>query len=113
VASFLGNTTGGGGVIQVATGIPAVRGYAEGQSPYFVYPYSLTGVTRANTGVPLPGCSVFVFSTADNSVAAITTSDGTGTYLVPASNAITHYAVAYLPGSPDVAGTTVDTLTGA
>jgi hypothetical protein len=40
-------------------------------------------------------------------------SDAGGKYSIPVNIGIQHYAVAYLAGSPDVAGTTVNTLTGA
>lgn len=94
-------------------GLPTVRGFINGDTSVYVYPFAITGVTKDSTGAPLGSCPVVLFRTADNSVAAQTTSDGSGNYRVDASPAIPHYAVAYKAGSPDVAGTTKNNLVGA
>lgn len=92
----------------------AVRGFVQtGYGPVLAYPYQITGITYDSTGVALPSCKVQIYRTADDSYVSDTTSDATtGYYAIPASNVFTHYLVAYLVGSPDVAGTTVNTLTG-
>jgi hypothetical protein len=92
--------------------LPAARSFVNSETPYFEYPYSISGITRGPGGV-LPNCTVVLFRTADNSVAGITTSDANGYYTISASPNVTHYVVAYLPGAPDVAGTTVNTIVGA
>jgi len=71
---------------------------------------TLSGVTRDSTGAALPGCTVDMFVTGTDTFIATTVSDGSGnfTLLPPASGP--YYLVAYLAGSPDVAGTTVNTL---
>ena len=74
--------------------------------------FTITGTTKDSTGAALGVCTVDLFRTADDSVAARTVSDANGLYLIYASPSLTHYAVAYKIGSPDVAGTTVNTLTG-
>src|SRR4051812_45632287 len=93
--------------------LPAPRGIVQtGAAPIFSFPYDIIGVTYDSTGLALPGCKVQIYRTGDDSYVSETTSDSSGNYAIPAWNMFTHYLVAYLPGSPDVAGTTVNTLTG-
>jgi hypothetical protein len=96
-----------------ARGIAAVRGFLNGDNAYFEYPYSIAGVTRDASAAPLGNCMVTIFRTADNSVAAQGPSDANGAYRFPASPVIQHQIMAYLPGSPDVAGMTVNTVVGS
>lgn len=73
----------------------------------------ITGVTRDSTGAVLGGCAVHVFRTSDDLERDMVTSDaGDGTYSVGVDTDAAHYCVAYRPNAPDVAGTTVNTLTG-
>lgn len=91
----------------------AVRGAVQtGFGPIFPYPYDIMGRTLDAGGAVLGNCEVQLFRTEDDSYVSSTTSDVSGNYAIPASNQLTHYLVAYLAGSPDVAGTTVNTLTG-
>jgi hypothetical protein len=74
----------------------------------------ISGVTKGSTGSVLGSCAVELFTTTDDVLFARTTSDATtGAYSfsVP-SNGWAFYCVAYKAGSPDVAGTTVNTLYG-
>lgn len=103
----------GFGVPNVPKTMPTVRSYMNGDTPMFEYPYSIAGTTKDNAGAALPACNVKLFRTADDSLVNQATSDGTGRYITPASNVLSHYVVAYLPGSPDVAGTSVNTLVGS
>lgn len=101
-----------------AAGLPglklsAVRGFFNGNSPVFEYPYALSGVTKDGTGTPLANVVVQEFRTDDDSYVHQTTSDANGAYSLPASNVLPHYLVAYKAGSPDVAGTTRNDLVGA
>lgn len=74
--------------------------------------FSITGVTRDSTGVALGSCVVDMFQTGGDIFVTTTTSDGSGNFtLATPNNSGTFYLVAYKPGSPDVAGTTVNTLT--
>jgi hypothetical protein len=98
------------GVPNVARTMPIVRGF---QDVSFEYPYQIIGITYDASANPLPNCDVQLFRTADDSYVSQYTSDANGYYAIPASNLFSHYLVAYLAGSPDVAGTTVNTLTGA
>jgi len=76
-------------------------------------PAMLTGYTRDRNGAILPNCIVKVFRTSDDAYLGQTTSSGTGHYQFDVALGIDHYLVAYLDGSPDAAGTTVNTLQGS
>lgn len=74
--------------------------------------YTISGVTRDSSGNPLGGCSVEVYESVANLFRGATISDANGNYAVEIAGDrnITFQAIAYLPGSPDVAGVTVNTL---
>jgi hypothetical protein len=75
---------------------------------------AITGVTRDSTGAVLGSCTVHLFRTSDDVKVDTTTSDASGNYsFVRIADATTYYCVAYKAGSPDVAGTTVNTLVAA
>ena len=102
--------TGGGplgsGILQ-----SGYRG-APFKSPSFsTQGYSISGVTRDSGGTPLGGVVVDLFLTADDTKIAATVSDGAGNFSFGAT-AGPYYLVAYKTGTPDVAGTSVNTLTG-
>lgn len=95
------------------------RGDASAQRPpVFISPrfrlpaaFRLTGTTRDSAGAPLGGCAVHLFNSADVEIAE-TVSDGGGAFsFLTDQNSGTYYLVAYLPGSPDRAGTSANTLT--
>lgn len=71
----------------------------------------ITGVTRDSAGVALGNCVVQLFRTLDDQIMFESVSDGSGNYTVHAIGSGPFYIVAYKAGSPDVAGTTVNTLT--
>jgi hypothetical protein len=75
---------------------------------------TISGVTRSYTGAALGGCVVMLFRTATDELVESGVSDGSGAFsfgnVGPGQS---YYVVAYLPGSPDVAGTTVNTLVGS
>jgi hypothetical protein len=76
--------------------------------------FTLSGVTKDSTGAPLGNCMVRLFESATNTELGETTSDGSGAFTFSlGQNSGFFYLVAYKPGSPDVAGTTVNTLTAA
>lgn len=98
------------GILNVPRSLPTVRALREAV-PIFPLPYTISGVTKDAAGVPVTGCSVVLYRTADDSIAARDISDDvTGAFRIDASSEITHYAVAYKSGSPDLAGVTVNTL---
>jgi len=72
----------------------------------------ISGVTRDASSNPLGNCTVHVFLSANDTEQFLTTSDGSGNYSASVQPSASHYVVAYLGGSPDVAGTSVNTLTG-
>jgi hypothetical protein len=76
----------------------------------------IPGVTRDAGGNPLGNCVVECFQTSTNTLIDRTVSDANGNFTISATTApyggLTYFLVAYKPGSPDVAGTTVNTLTG-
>jgi hypothetical protein len=77
------------------------------------YNASITGVTRDSTGAAIGNCAVNLYRTWDDTMISETTSDGSGNFTILAPSSGPYYMVAYLPGSPDVAGTTVNTLVAA
>lgn len=74
---------------------------------------TISGVTRNRTGTALGSCTVHLFRTSNDVEVAETTSNATtGAYSFVIASTGTHYVVAYKAGSPDVFGTTKNTLTG-
>lgn len=88
------------------------------QTPRSNKPFIISGITKDSTGAVLGSCVVDIFSTkgggysSDDAFLGTATSDAsTGAYSVTvASNGWRVYVVAYKAGSPDVAGTSVNTL---
>jgi hypothetical protein len=75
--------------------------------------YTVSGVTRDSVGNPLGSCTVHLFRSKDDTLVDQQVSDASGNYtFITANPADTYYVVAYLAGSPDVAGTSVNTLPG-
>lgn len=84
--------------------------------PYPPTNFSIYGVTRDSTGAVLGNCVVDLFDTAtDVKISSTTSNATTGAFSLPyASQKPTgYYLVAYKAGAPDLAGTTVSTLTGS
>jgi len=75
------------------------------------YQFHVTGITKDSSGAVLPNCALALYRTQDDSVVSYTVSDGSGNYSFVCGPG-QHYVVAYKVGTPDVAGTTVDTLVG-
>lgn len=75
----------------------------------------LRGMVVTSTDVAVSGALVSAYRTSDNSYAGYTDqSRDDGTYAVATQFGTgNHYVTAYKPGSPDVGGTTVNTLTPA
>lgn len=71
----------------------------------------IIGYTLDSTGAALGNCIVQGFVTATEVFVAQVTSDAAGYYELPTPYTGAHYIVAYKSGSPDVAGTSVNTLT--
>ena len=71
----------------------------------------IRGITRDSSGNPLGSVTVQGFVNATDQYVSQCVSDGGGYYELCTQYAgLAHYLVAYKPGSPDVSGTTVNTL---
>jgi len=79
--------------------------------PFSTASVYVSGVTRDSTGSALGSVTVQLFRTLDDCFLGEAVSDGAGNYTVRAPGTGPFYLVAYKAGSPDVAGTTVNTLT--
>jgi hypothetical protein len=75
-------------------------------------PKRIEGRTLNSSGSPIGGCVVQLFNTASGEMVDSGTSDSAGNYSLGDPNAVDCFVVAYLDGSPDTAGTTVNNLTG-
>jgi hypothetical protein len=73
---------------------------------------AIAGKTRDRNGTAIGNVTVRAFRTADDVFVGETTSDFTGSFSVEVG-AGEHYLVGYKAGSPDIAGTTVNTLVGS
>lgn len=92
-------------------GIPAVRFNSYPMPhPYYI----LQGLTVDSAGSALGSCDVDLFVTSTDLLVDRVISDVSGNYLFKSLNpTANYYAVAYKSGSPDVFGTTVNTLVGS
>lgn len=73
----------------------------------------IKGITRDSSGNPLGYVTVQVFRTSDDLFVSQMTSDAGGYFEAPTPYPSTnHYLVCYKAGSPNVGGTSVDTLQG-
>jgi len=95
----------------------ATIGQGLGQQPkHFVAQPStapnptLSGITRDSGGNALGGCALNVYEGQTGTYRTSTNSDAEGKYTVGVPLLIPLQIVAYLPGSPDVGGVTVNTL---
>ena len=70
----------------------------------------IIGTTKDSGGTALGSCIVQGFVTATDAYVGAVTSDPGGYYELPTTNTGQHYLVAYKAGSPDVAGTSVNTI---
>ena len=81
------------------------------QSQKFKGYFTISGITKDSSGSSLGSCDVTLYQTGSDSVLGKTVSDGSGNYSFSiSSNSGNFYVVSYKSGSPDVAGTTVNTL---
>jgi hypothetical protein len=84
-----------------------VRGPTAPQRAPF---WSISGVTRDTNSAALGAVTVDLFRSVDDLWLATTVSDASGNYAFYSTILGPYYCVAYLSGSPDRAGTTVQTL---
>jgi hypothetical protein len=94
------------GSVGLAVRLVAFRSPSFGSSGVTV-----TGVTKNSTGAIIGAAVVQLFRTTDDAIIGETTSDAaTGVYTFWPTVSGPFYCVAYKTGSPDLAGTTVNTL---
>lgn len=72
--------------------------------------WRLAGVSRDSTGAPLGNCTVKVFQTGDDVKVAEVISDASGNWSIEMLRQGPFYLVEYLVGSPDRAGTSINTI---
>lgn len=77
--------------------------------------FRIVGVTRDANDAPLGGCTVQLMRTRDNLVVDTDISDGSGNFALSTMSLPEELfqVMAYLSGSPDVAGMSVNTLLGS
>jgi hypothetical protein len=75
-------------------------------------PLFLFGVSRDSAGAILANCTVMIFRTEDKSFIGQTVSDGVGAWSYSITVGGPFFLVEYLVGTPDRAGTSVNTLVG-
>lgn len=76
--------------------------------------FKISGVTKDSAGAVLGSCLVELFYTIDDRPVSKTLSDATtGAFSFAVGPNLSCYIVAYKAGSPDVAGTSVNTLVAA
>jgi hypothetical protein len=111
----IATTDAGVGADAIATLAALISGVDSGDGfdiATLTRPMALRGVTRDAVGNVLPNCVVKAYRTSDDVMVGEVTSSGAGVYSVDVATGVDHYLVAYLDGTPDVAGTTVNTLQG-
>lgn len=85
----------------------------NGMQPLPAQGVKLAGITKDSSGTPVGGCTVKVFRTDNDLLVGQVLSDPTtGVYEYSVQPGDEYYVVAYKAGAPDLAGTTVNTLTG-
>ncbi len=72
----------------------------------------ISGLTLNSSGVAVGGVTVRGFQQSNHEYIGSVVSAPDGSYSLPTPYSTAHYVVAYLAGSPDTAGTTVNNLTG-
>jgi hypothetical protein len=98
------------GVPNTPAGFPS--NFREPSADFGIATYIISGTTRDSTGAALGLCTVHVFRAIDDVEVGLIRSDANGLFRIYVPVSLQFYIVAYLPGSPDVAGTTVNTLSG-
>jgi len=100
--------------------MPVVRGFNDCGSPYFEERnLRISGTTKDASGAAIASCSVVLIETPTNITADSAVSDANGAYMLQLPTGLSQTQTttwrvnAYKAGSPDVAGTTVNTLTGS
>jgi hypothetical protein len=95
------------------TGASRVTYFSEQDDPAIAQAfYLISGTTFDINAAALGLCTVDLFRTVDNLKIATTVSSATGLFYFYVVTGVQYYFVAYLAGSPDVAGSTINTISG-
>ncbi len=89
--------------------------FTDGPSRIYDQIWTLEGVTKNALGVPLPGVTVNVFRALPPYEwvgSTVSLDDGSWQFNYLPDGVTKFFTVSYLVGSPDVAGTSVNTLVG-
>jgi hypothetical protein len=101
-------------ILPTTVGQHMMEYYTESTQKWFI-----SGATMNSSGVPIGGCRIVVLQTNkigynpdaySNPVIGETISDGDGNYSIQVDYE-SFQVLAYLPGSPDLAGVTINTIT--
>lgn len=107
------------GVPNVAQALPTVRNFRAAPPVVGDYDYTISGQTQDSAGAAKASATVYLFEMRTDETGsyipfyiAQTVSDASGNYsFVVASNKL-YWIADYKSGSPDLAGVTLQTLTG-
>lgn len=78
---------------------------------YNVRKWTLLGTTRNSNGVAIGNCKVLLFLTASHTLVTSTISDSSGAYsFTGLTGGLSYYVLCFKAGTPDIFGTTDDTL---
>lgn len=94
-------------IVSRGRGVP--RRYPIFSATVFTGRFGISGITKDSAGAALPGVTVILFSSSHVYLDR-TVSNGSGAYSFTGIGVGQVYVVAYLPGAPDVAGTTVNNI---
>lgn len=109
--SFGGRPTVRGAGVAYRTGPKMAGPYFNSQDDKFRGFWIVSGVTRDSAGAALGSCDVHLFITRGDLEVGEQVSDASGNYSFSMGGGCeTYYVVAYKAGSPDVSGTTVNTI---
>lgn len=105
------------GIIGSPVGVPTIgppnnTRIVQGTPTYHERNYTLSGFTVDVTGAFLTGVTVKLFQTATDTLVQQTVSDATGAYSFIVDKTQAYYTVEYKAGSPDVYGSSLNTLAG-
>lgn len=111
---FAKSTWGHRATFRGVQGMPNGKGGQVGtvvyRSPGGRANWEIVGVTRTSTGTVLASCAIDLFETGSDLVKGRTVSGADGSFTLSNPGTGPFYLVAYKTGSPDVAGTTVQTV---
>jgi hypothetical protein len=100
-----------GAIVPHILGSHLMDGYYEANAIF-----TITGITKDSGGTALGGCRVVAMDTGQihnagtNTIVGEAVSDGSGNYSIIVPLNTNYHLIAYKPGSPDIAGITINTV---